>query len=396
MPHAEQPLTSSASWKIALGGCLVMALAIGIGRFLLTPLLPAMMTELGLSPSDAGLVAAANYAGYLAGALIGASPLVDSRRSAVLWGSVAGSAASTALMGLDGNLPWLAAMRLIAGVLSALALVIASGIVVEKLAQAGRPGLAAMHFAGVGAGIAASAILVGVETARGAEWWQLWRDGGLVAAAFGVVAWFLLGRYEPHVPGRQSGTSLRLDRPILMLTLAYALFGYGYVITATFMVTIAREAELVHATQMTIWFIVGVTALPSVAFWTAMAKRIGVMPAYVRSTLTLAAGVMAGGLFQGLIGLAIAALLLGGTLMGITALGLVAVRQMQPDARTRAIAFVTAGFGLGQMTGPAVAGWMAEHSGLGGAAAYTLPSLSAAGLLFVSAWIAARIRTGAP
>jgi len=43
-----------------------------------------------------------------------------------------------------------------------------------------------------------------------------------------------------------------------------------------------------------------------------------------------------------------------------------------------------------------VAGWMAEHSGLGGAAAYTLPSLSAAGLLFVSAWIAARIRTGAP
>ena len=57
---------------IALGGLLAMATAVGIGRFVLTPILPFMETSLDLAKPEAGLIPSANYLGYLLGALIAA------------------------------------------------------------------------------------------------------------------------------------------------------------------------------------------------------------------------------------------------------------------------------------------------------------------------------------
>ena len=55
--------------RLAAGGLLCLAAAMGIGRFVLTPILPDMSEQIPLSASLAGLIASANFLGYLVGAL---------------------------------------------------------------------------------------------------------------------------------------------------------------------------------------------------------------------------------------------------------------------------------------------------------------------------------------
>ena len=73
-----------------------MATVIGIGRFVYTPILPAMTEALGLSQSAAGLIASANFLGYLIGAVLAGLPTLPGSRRTWLLGALAVSAATTA------------------------------------------------------------------------------------------------------------------------------------------------------------------------------------------------------------------------------------------------------------------------------------------------------------
>src|SRR5277367_6319175 len=115
--------------QVALGGLIALAAAIGIGRFVYTPILPAMMEALGLSKSAAGLIASANFLGYLLGALLGALPTLRGSRRTWLIGSLLVSALTTAAMGWTQTVATFLALRFIGGGASALVLVLASALV---------------------------------------------------------------------------------------------------------------------------------------------------------------------------------------------------------------------------------------------------------------------------
>src|SRR5258707_13625560 len=115
---ARRSLGLADSICTALGGLIALAAALGIGRFVYTPILPPMVEALHLSKSEAGLIASANFVGYLAGALLATTRLPGSRR-AWLVGALSVNALGLAAMGLTSSLTFFLLLRLIAGVASA-------------------------------------------------------------------------------------------------------------------------------------------------------------------------------------------------------------------------------------------------------------------------------------
>ncbi|HLW48102.1 MAG TPA: YbfB/YjiJ family MFS transporter [bacterium] len=356
-----------------------MAAAMGIGRFVYTPILPRMTEDLGMTKSAAGLIASANFAGYLAGAVAAATPVLRGSRRRWLLMGLAVSAATTGAMAFVSSIPAFVVLRFAGGVGSAFVLVFASALVLDRLKAAGRGDLAAVHFAGVGTGIAFSAILVSALAARGAGWRMLWLASGAVSALALAAAAGLIPDRTDKAPAAQAPAA-RAGRRLTAFAAAYGLFGFGYVITATFLVAIVRGSPEVRSLEPLVWAVVGLAAIPSVALWTAIGERTGIGRAFALASVTQAAGVAASVLWIAPAGVFFAALLLGGTIMGLTALGLIAGQRLSAGDPRATLAVMTACFGVGQMVGPAFAGVLHDATG-----SFLLPSMAAAAALLLGA-----------
>jgi predicted MFS family arabinose efflux permease len=383
MASLAMPVRSPVS--IALGGMIAMAVGIGIGRFVYTPILPPMLFALGLSKATAGLIASANFAGYLVGALGAARTTLPGSRRTWLLVALVLSAATTFGMGFSGSVWGFITLRFLGGVASAVALILASALVLDRLAEAGRPGLTALHFAGVGIGIAVSAALVAALLSGGGDWAMMWRVSGAVSLVGAVaVALLVPAVAEKPVVGRPSGPAAS-DPRLRRMTLAYGLFGFGYVITATFLVAIVRVTPAIRELEPVIWIVVGLAAAPSVLFWSFLGRRIGLAAAFGIAALAEAAGVLASVVWPSPVGICVAAVLVGGTFMGLTALGLMRGRELTQGDPRRVMAAMTGVFGAGQIVGPAVAGVVSDVTG-----GFGVPSVVAAGALVVAAWLGRR------
>ncbi len=361
--------------RLALAGMIAMAVAMGIGRFVYTPILPGMMEELHLSPADAGWIASANYLGYLVGALAAAGGWAHGRERLLMFGGLAASAALAALMGLTETMTAFIVIRFLAGLASAFVMVFMASIVFGHLAAANRSDLQALHFGGVGLGIAASSALMAVLAGGLAV------VGGNSAGGLALVAW-LAGGTAPvsGVVGREQ--ALPKDRSLVKVIIAYGLFGFGYVVTATFLVAIVRQGGGGRVFEATVWMVTGLAGFPSVWLWQKISARIGLYAAYAVGCLVEVVGVTASVAMGGSVGPLLAGVLLGGTFIAITALGLQTARLLVPQAPRRIFALMTASFGIGQIVGPIVAGLLAQASGN-----FFLASIVAAAVLLVSAGI---------
>jgi predicted MFS family arabinose efflux permease len=370
---------------LAVGGLVALAAALGIGRFVYTPILPLMVEALGMTKAQAGLLASANFVGYLIGALVAAAPALGGSRRRWLLAALTVSALTTAAMAFVSSTAAFLALRFVGGVASAFVLVFASALVLDRLGAAGRPRLSAVHFAGVGAGTALSAVLVSALIAAGRDWRALWLAGGLAALLATLVAARLIADHVDPVPAKATVRADRLNPRLAAFVTAYGLFGFGYIITATFLVAIVRGADQVRALEPVVWLVVGLTAAPSVAVWTRASERMGIAVAFALACGLEAVGVAASVLWVTPLGVLLAAALLGGTFMGLTALGLIGGRRLARGDPRPTLAVMTAAFGLGQIVGPVFAGAVYDATG-----SFLLPSLTAAAALALGAGLALR------
>jgi MFS family permease len=203
-------MKTSPVW-LAIGGLLAMATGIGIGRFVYTPILPPMVEALQQNKSEAGLIASANFVGYLLGALLAAWPGLPGTRRFWLMTGLGATAVCLAAMGVTTSLALFIVLRLVAGIASAFSLIFSSALVLDRLARAGRSGLSALHFSGVGIGIALSAALVALLLASGKPWTSLWFASAAIAAVAGLAVVFLVPPEEgtaqtAPTPGARTGS----------------------------------------------------------------------------------------------------------------------------------------------------------------------------------------------
>lgn len=358
-PDATSAAAASAG-RLLLGGLLTMAMVMGIGRFYYTPILPIMQDDFGLSSGTLGLIASVNFAGYLAGS-VAASAI--SAGPARLWAFRIGAVASvvtTAGMGLTDDLIAWYVLRGVSGVASALAMISAAGIVAEALARVDEPGRLGWMFGGVGFGIAVSGTMVrltgGVLDSPG-----LWLMAGALSGLMLPVVLIEVRERALPVRPRVQARQRRVPRPLSLwaMLVNYSCEGLGYSVFATFIVAIVKARPGGEVLGDWVWVIAGLSALPATLLWMRLAENIGFATALICAYVLQIVGVVLPALSASGPAALVAAVLFGGTFTSITALTMPLSRH---GAGGRGFAIVTAGFGVGQMLGPGLAGYLVELS----------------------------------
>jgi predicted MFS family arabinose efflux permease len=305
--------------------------------------------------------------------------------------ALACSAVFAFAMGLTDSFAAFLAIRFLAGAASAFVMVFLGSIVFSHLAAAGRNDLQAVYFGGVGIGIAASSAMMAmlIETHAG------WPSGWFLAAALSAVGFVVAALLIDRGPVAANGSAgarepaLPRSRPLMLVTIAYALFGVGYIVTATFLIAIVRDGGAGRLFETAVWLATGLAGIPSVFLWNIVSRRTSIATAYALGLFVEAVGVAASVSLGGYVGPLLGGVLLGATVLAITALGLQAGRALAPASPRRVLAVMTAAFGVGQILGPIAAGYVAEWSGN-----FVLASIAAALVLVAAGIIALGARPG--
>jgi MFS family permease len=339
----------------------------GIGRFAFTPILPLMQVDGSIDLVRGGWLASANYAGYLAGGL-SAIAWRWSAASAIRLG-LAAVALSTLGMALPLGVPSWLVLRAVAGVASAWVLVFATAAVLTRLDQAPaleRGSLAGMHFSGVGVGIVVAGLLTALVVRAEDPARASWIATGGVAAVFAVM---LRGRFDagPRAPQVASPVP-RLPPQALALAACYAAFGFGYIIPATFLSAMAREATAGGALYVLTWPLFGAAAAASTWLVQRMGSSVQPRVVWAAGQGVMAVGVAVPALAPGIAAVVASGLLVGGTFMVVTMAGMQEARRISGAAAARMLGVMTSSFAVGQIAGPLLVSALAAH-GVGYAAA---------------------------
>ena len=351
---------------VCAAGLVALAIAMGIGRFAFTPVLPLMIQAGSADVASGGWLAAANYAGYLAGALSAARVRLDPRRLTIA--ALVAVALSTMAMGWTAS-PWIwALLRFAAGVASAWVLVSTSVWCLGWLARFGRAAGAGVLYAGVGAGIAVAGMWCwhagAVAVAPEILWLQLgaFALAGIVLVVAAMPRQLANGNQTLHLKSR---TSWKRDDTGLVV--CYGLLGFGYILPATFLPVLAHAVIADPALFGLAWPVFGVAAAASTLLAGVVLAPFPRRRVLAGSHLLMAVGCLLPVFHLSLLTVLTAALLVGSTFMVATMAGMQAARAETGGDPTRALGRLTAAFAIGQIAGPMMSSLLSTGSeGFGG------------------------------
>jgi len=358
-----------------------LAVAMGIGRFAFTPILPLMIQEGTVHLAQTAWLSSSNYIGYLVGAL---SLLKSKRHTLFVILGLSLVTLTTWLASLSG-FGWLLVLRFLAGVASAWVLVSISAFAINWL-KSRQIATSGLIYTGVGIGITLTGLIcsyfifqsatatIAAQSSLSPLSSRLWQYLGMIALFATLLVTFLMAKINSQLastaaakahPTKASHTnttfsSIPLPAKLKLANLltAYGLFGFGYILPATFLPQIAKQ-WLSGQSYLLIWPFFGLAATLSVVLSQGLQRHynnVSLLGVWRVSQIIMAVGTLLPALWQSLAGLMLSALMLGGTFMVVTMAGLqVAASQVTHYPKYNLSALMTASFAFGQLIGPLTA-----------------------------------------
>jgi len=368
-------------WVIVFASMLCIMACLGFGRFALGMLLPSMAVTLHLSYSQMGFISTANFLGYLVSVLVSGHIAVKAGPRMVIFFSLLLVGISMALVSRATSFSHVLVLYMLTGIGSGATNVPVMGLV-SAWFKAKKRGKAA-GFVVIGSGFAiilSGKLIPYINSVTGSGGWRAsWLILSALVMTVAVIGLiFLRDRPEEMglLPvGSEDAASAQMEpRPLVnvyrewmiyYLGIIYFLFGYTYVIYATFIVTtLVKERGFSESIAGNFWAWVGFLSLVSGPVFGTLSDRLGRKAGLIMvfSLQTLAYLLVASGL-PGIF-LYLSIFFFGIVAWSIPSIMAAAVGDYV-GARNAPAAFglVTFIFGFGQIAGPSVAGVLAEKTG---------------------------------
>lgn len=377
----EQKRAIHYGWFVVAAGTLCIFAGLGFGRFALGMLLPSMGASLGLSFSQMGLISTANFVGYLIAVLLCGklSARFGARRLIAFALLLVGL--SMLCIGASAKLFVIIVFYTLTGMGSGMANVSMMALVSAWFTSRSRGKAAGFIVIGSGFAIVIAGRLVPWLNGTGGQGWRMsWLVLGSIVIAVSAICYLVL-RDRPRdlglepVGGSQTAKAghgkdffeAEKARPGVIYHCAaiYFLFGFTYVIYATFVVTVmVQERGFSEAVAGNFWSWVGLLSLFSGPVFGVMSDKLGRKAALItvfiiQSLAYLLIAVNLPGLF----------LYLSIGFYGIVAWSIPSIMAaliadyVGPHRTVSVFGFITFIFGIGQIAGPSLAGVLAEITG---------------------------------
>ena len=376
----------NARYATAVGTMLVLLGCIGIGRFSLGVIAPIMEKSLAFDSLQIGLLATTQNVFYLLFAWIGGrqvSMMGGFRRQIAISMPLCG--AFTFFSGLAPNFSILLVMQSLVGVFSGIATVSSYGLMFRHFAS---------QETGKGIGITNSGPGLGLLLTGVAEPFlsgsfgldQGWRFSyfsyGLMIVLIALVSLFVFLRRTTKAEDEgkdkivntlsapaivqsngQSPSSVAGNRKILYVGLIYFIFGLDYIIYVTYFPSfVSNELGYGIGVAGNALRITGILAALSGILLGVISDKIGRMRAFSLGFLTIGLSSVVLLIFESLVaGVYVSAFLFGIFVFGMPAVAVISAGELAPRAReAEAVGFVTLFFGVGQVIGPVLAGYISN------------------------------------
>jgi predicted MFS family arabinose efflux permease len=364
--------------RVALTGLICLAVAMGLGRFAFTPIMPMMLHDGLIDLPQASWLASSNYLGYLIGALACAlqpwwwsrlhSQPATAFASLIRLGLLGTTVLTLAMvMHLPASWPWL---RFGAGLASALVFVYTSGWCLSQLGRLGQPQWGGLIYAGPGAGIVISGLAVSPMVAQSWPSSWAWLTMAALAALGTVLAWPVLGGDQADRE-RLSGVAqahARSERVAHGLTeqgltvLGYGLAGFGYIISATFLPVIARQFLPGSVWIDLFWPMFGAGVVTGALLSTRLTDTLDKRWLLCGGYLVQAAGLCLGQISPSVTGFLLGSFLLGLPFTAMSFFAMQEARRLRGGTAAGFMGLLTATYGLGQVLGPLLVAQLLKHA----------------------------------